>query len=158
MVKDGYVCNHCLVNREGGGLFFKVAYVRSSVSFTQSGFLQAPDFAAVPRYRLHLRQCIKRAATSRFLSIKVAYKNHFKQGARTSTPKTRNSIMIATRIALPLLAAVIISVMMNTVNAGPSGSPVPAGNPTEDREALTCCNTTPCFIGCPVDGVFKECC
>ncbi|KIM99228.1 hypothetical protein OIDMADRAFT_20004 [Oidiodendron maius Zn] len=51
----------------------------------------------------------------------------------------------------------------------PQGNPAPSTDQlADDVEAVinayftttssSCCNTTPCFVGCPVEGSFKLCC
>ncbi|GKZ68303.1 hypothetical protein AnigIFM50267_002981 [Aspergillus niger] len=50
----------------------------------------------------------------------------------------------------------------NAANAANAADSVNAADVTNSIEAATdaevCCNTTPCFIGCPVNGVFVLCC
>ncbi|OAQ29255.1 hypothetical protein K457DRAFT_32412 [Linnemannia elongata AG-77] len=77
----------------------------------------------------------------------------------------RNPAMITHPSRLPFLVAIfIISIVLITVDAAPP----PAADLERDfsqlADAVTaygagqCCNTTPCFVGCPVNGAFKLCC
>ncbi|KAH7054836.1 hypothetical protein BKA57DRAFT_236319 [Linnemannia elongata] len=81
--------------------------------------------------------------------------------------------MIAPRFCFPLLVVITMTLfMVSTTNATPvdngvetlandvnkANQLVTAMAEEFAKDSNTCCNQTPCFIGCPVGGIPRFCC